>query len=531
MIRLSHKENEDLIKKGIALAQSWRDDWNKFAFEVFNSRMDREQRKIIDAVQHEKRVSVASGTARGKDYVTGVAVMCFMYQTPVWDSKGVLVHDTKVALTAPTDRQIKNIMKPEFVRHWLAAKRNGVDLPGRLVANDIRTDEENWFLTGFKADSHSTEAWTGFHAENTMFAVTEASGMPDLVFEAIEGNLQNNSCILLVFNPNQTIGYAAKSQKSQFWTKFRLNSMDAPNIVARAKIIPGQVNVEWLEERIQLWCEPIRPDEVLESEDDFQYMGQWYRPEDIFRIKILGKFPKVSEDSLIPEQWILAAQARWLEYHGGNAEQMLYKERLRLGVDVAGMGRDSSVLCYKYGNIVNRFYKINSGGVANHMQIAGKIVNEFNLHPKSIAIIDTIGEGAGVWSRLQEIEAEEQNEYLRGRSFSCKYSNKAIDIYERPLKDLTDIYEFENKRAYLFWAVRDWLNPKNNSGAMLPPGDELIEEATEIKYFFKSNGKIMIEPKEDIKKRLGKSTDLFDSLANTFDDCYFPDNIDLSHLF
>ena len=71
-------------------------------------------------------------------------------------------------------------------------------------------------------------------------------------------------------------------------------------------------------------------------------------------------------------------------------------------------------------------------------------------------------------------------------------------------------------RAYLFWCVRDWLNPKNETGAMLPPDSQLAEEATEIRWSFRSDGKIIIEPKEDIKKRLGRSPDKFDALANTF---------------
>ncbi|HEY1056985.1 MAG TPA: hypothetical protein VGE24_17695, partial [Emticicia sp.] len=84
------------------------------------------------------------------------------------------------------------------------------------------------------------------------------------------------------------------------------------------------------------------------------------------------------------------------------------------------------------------------------------------------------------------------------------------------LTDVTGQYTFANMRAWLFWAVRDWLNPKNNQNAMLPPGNGLTEEATEIKWKFQSNGSIIIELKEDIKKRLGRSTDEFDALANTF---------------
>ena len=102
-------------------------------------------------------------------------------------------------------------MKPEIHRLVKAARKKfPFACPGRLVANDIRTDYAEWFLTGFKADNNATEAWSGFHAMNTMFVVTEASGISEKVFNAIEGNLQGNSRLLLVFNPNITTGYAAR---------------------------------------------------------------------------------------------------------------------------------------------------------------------------------------------------------------------------------------------------------------------------------------------------------------------------------
>ena len=83
-------------------------------------------------------------------------------------------------------------------------------LPGRLNAYDIRTDSDEWFLTGFKADENNHEAWSGFHAVNTMFVITEASGISDNTFEAIEGNLQGNSRVLLVFNPNTCLLYTSR---------------------------------------------------------------------------------------------------------------------------------------------------------------------------------------------------------------------------------------------------------------------------------------------------------------------------------
>ncbi|WP_228445065.1 hypothetical protein [Chryseobacterium indoltheticum] len=501
--------SKDLHQKALNKFTEWRapGGWNKFAYDVLLARMDPEQQAIIDSVQMNPRTSVMSGTSRGKDFLSAVAAMCFMYLTPRWKN-GKLIHNTKVAMTAPTGRQVNNIMQPEISRLYNNALSQGIDLPGRLVGNDIRTDWDEWFLTGFKADDNATEAWTGFHAVNTMFVVTEATGISETTFNAIEGNLQGNSRMLIVFNPNVSTGYAAKSQKGERWSKFSLNSLNAVNVVQKKMIIPGQVDYEWIKDKLNEWCTIISKNDILIEEDDFEFEGIWYRPNDLCRAKILGKFPKVSEEALIPQQWVELANKRWTEYQKLNTKNHKKNHNLILGSDIAGMGRDNTVDCYRYGNYVEKFSTKHSAGKANHMEEAGKIANTLRIDPKAVASIDTIGEGAGVYSRLVELGLEK-------RVISCKYSAKP-EFRGRKLKDSTEQYEFLNMRAFLFWSVREWLDPKNNNDAMLPPSESFLEEATEIKWFFRSDGKIQMEKKEDIKLRLKRSTDEFDALANTF---------------
>ena len=498
------KQESDMRKNAKKLFAAWRKDWNLFIRDALGVTLDDEQKAIVSAAQNSKLVSVRSGTARGKDFVAACVAVCFLYLTPKWNKKGELISNTKVALTAPTDRQVKNIMMPEISRLFNRAKRRGFELPGKLNTYDIRTENDEWFLTGFKADEHNHEAWSGFHAVNTAFIVTEATGILDDTYSAIEGNLQGNSLLMLVFNPNTTVGYAARSQKSDRWKKFRLNSLTAPNVVEKKISLPGQVDYDWVKDKVDNWCEPISEDDVKESEKDFKFEGQWYRPSDLFRKKVLGEFPKVDEDVLIPQTWIELAQERWKDYH------LESHNDASVGVDVAGMGRDCSVFCYRYGNYVSRFEKQNSGGKADHMKVAGKALNFIKAHSGCTLSIDTIGEGAGVYSRI--VEVYENEEYI----ISCKYSEGAKDSSENDLTDITGEYTFANMRAYLHWCVRDWLNPDNGMNAMLPPGGSFLEEATEIKWSFLSNGRIIIEPKEDIKQRLGHSPDEFDALANTF---------------
>src|SRR5690606_33639660 len=183
---------------------------------------------------------------------------------------GEMIANTKVAMTAPTGRQVENIMVPEVRRLIKKARAKGIDLPGRLVGNDIRTDNEEWFLTGFKADDHNHEAWTGFHAVNTMFVVTEGTGIPEGTFEAIEGNLQGNSSPLIGFPPRKLTGYGARSQTSKTCAKFALRSLAATNVIAKRRISRGQVDYEWVLDKVEKGCAPIRKEEFTEEEDDFE---------------------------------------------------------------------------------------------------------------------------------------------------------------------------------------------------------------------------------------------------------------------
>lgn len=480
--------------KALRKIKSWTEDWNRFVRDVLKARLDKEQQDIISSVQYNPMTAVASGTARGKDFVAACASLCFLYLTPRWKD-GKLTKNTKIAMTAPTARQVQNIMIPEISRLY----RNAGFLPGRLLSSGIKTDYEEWFLTGFKAGDDNTEAWSGFHAVNTMFVVTEASGISESTYNAIEGNLQGNSRLLIVFNPNITAGYAARAMKSERFAKFRLDSLNAENVVSKKDIIPGQVNYEWVKDKVLNWCSPLQKSDFNEGEGDFMWEGKLYRPNDLFRVKVRGMFPKVSEDVLIPYEWIEIANRNWQELQTSGFTSA---KSCKLGVDVAGMGRDNSVLCPRYGNYVPQFEVHQSAGRADHMHVVGMTI-PYLKKKGAKAFIDTIGEGAGVYSRLLEEKFT--------NAFSCKYSEGADGLH-----DITGEYEFANMRAYLYWALRDWLNPKNGFGAALPPCDQLMEEATETKWKFLSNGKIIIEAKEDIKKRIKRSPDYMDALANTF---------------
>lgn len=509
--------------EAIQLFEGWVNDddgWNRFTRDYLNVKLDPQQDEVLHAVRHNPKVAVASGTSRGKDFLMACAGTCFFYLTPYFDESGKMTGNTKVILTGPTDRQVKKIMMPEVSRIFKGANY----LPGYLTDSGIKTMFDEWYLMGFKADDKNTEAWTGYHAANILFGVTEASGMDQSVFDAIEGNLQGNSRLVLVFNPNVNFGYAASAFKSPSFKKIQLSSLDAPNVKAKKILFPGQVDYQWIKDRLTDWCKKIKPEEKLLEEGDFDFENQTYRPNDLFRVKVLGQFPNVAEGVLIPPEWIAAANKRWKEWQ---EQGWKIVKPLRLGADIAGMGRDLTCFCPRYDTYVPEFKIYQGGGSAAHMEVCGKIVDilkkNTDLHMGVVAqaFIDTIGEGAGVYSRSVELSTENQaHAWLKNRTFSSKFSEAAkkpsANGEDIPLRDANDVYEFLNMRAYCYWAIRDWLDPSKESKAALPPDDFLLQELTETKWKFRSDGRIQIVEKEEIKKAIGRSPDRADALALTF---------------
>ena len=65
------------------------------------------------------------------------------------------------------------------------------------------------------------------------------------------------------------------------------------------------------------------------------------------------------------------------------------------------MGVDSTVICERMDNFVFPFEVYQSNGKADHMKIAGIVKNK--LTGRNKAYIDTIGEGAGVYSVLYRV--------------------------------------------------------------------------------------------------------------------------------
>ena len=75
-----------------------------------------------------------------------------------------------------------------------------------------------------------------------------------------------------------------------------------------------------------------------------------------------------------------------------------------------------------------------------------------------------------------------------------------------------DTERYANIRAEMYFKCRDWLE----AGGVLTQNTELKTELSTVEYKFSASGRILLEPKDKVKERMGKSPDLADALALTF---------------
>jgi hypothetical protein len=197
---------------------------------------------------------------------------------------------------------------------------------------------------------------------------------------------------------------------------------------------------------------------------------------------VYGKFPPSSINVLLGPDEVSAAMARTM-----HEEDYKYSQK-RLGVDVARFGDDRTVLFPRQG--LASFKPVEMRGARTN-EIAARIMLAKSKWNQEMEFIDdTGGFGAGVIDSL--IQA--------GQSpIAVNFSGRAIDP------------RYVNKRAEMWFNMADWVK----RGGALPKIPELSRELTAPTYTFQ-NGKFLIEPKDQIKERLGYSPDLADALALTF---------------
>ncbi len=187
---------------------------------------------------------------------------------------------------------------------------------------------------------------------------------------------------------------------------------------------------------------------------------------------------------VIPTQWIIEAQARW------KADGFKDYAMTAMAFDPAGGGRDAAELCWRHGGWYAPFVSEKGEETADGSRSAGTIIT--HRRDNAPVIVD-VGGGYGGSVTLRLTDNAISHVKFNGAGGST-----------RTTKDGS--LRFKNKRAEAWWKFREELDPDQEGGSAicLPPDPELRADLAAPTFEMTTNG-ILIESKEDLRKRLGRS--------------------------
>lgn len=237
-------------------------------------------------------------------------------------------------------------------------------------------------------------------------------------------------------------------------------------------------------------------------EDNIYYMESGYKavlqamPEPLRSQMLRGDFTAGLEDDpwqVIPTSWVEEAQARW--------EPLTERVPMdSMGVDVARGGSDETVIAPRHGNWFAELEKYPGQATPDGPTVAGLVIAR--RRDAAPIHIDVIGWGASAYDSLVE------NGCQVIPCNAAETAKTAAGIVELS-KDGT--LRFFNRRSMWWWRMREALDPANGELIALPPDRELLIQLTCAKWSFGKQG-VQVESKDEIKKRIQRSTDDADAV-------------------
>jgi len=468
----------------LQLRHLWKDDPERYCRQRLGLNPTWQQQKILDAIKRPgAKVSVRSGHGIGKDAIAAGIIWWFME-----------VHDfPRCACTAPSAHQLRDILWGELAKWKRRADKisasNGhmsrfwLDSLFQVNQNSIQDLESplEWYAIARTARKENPEALQGLHASDLeidesgksstsrsdtslLFVLDEASGIPDIIFEVAEGALSStDSRVLMLGNPTRNTGYFAASHKHRRQDFIALHFRSSESPLVDADFRDGLVR-------------------------------RFGEDSNVVRVRSDGEFPKQDDDTLIAIEHAEAALLR--EYDPSQRKPTGMK---RLGIDVARHGSDRTAFVIRHDFLVP-FIDIKSK--QDTMATAGQAVSIAEHFKVDDIAVDVIGLGAGVYDRLAEVMKERKG----NRQWHCTVSD--VNVAESgPVKTDQDDAQGAKLRDYLWLQVRQWLREKEPcfTAENLAYCETLAGELSTPKFKYDSSGRIVVESKDDMKKRLSAS--------------------------
>ena len=432
----------------------------EFVEDIIGATPDEEQAKILRSVAQNQMTSVRSGHGVGKSTVEAWVVIWFMVTRPF----------PKIPCTAPTQHQLFDILWAE-VSKWLRHNK--------ALADEIVWTKEKVYMKGYPEEwfavartASKPDALQGFHADDVLYIIDEASGVDDSIFEPVLGALSTPGAKLLMCgNPTQLSGFFYESHNKN------RSSYAAFHIDGRKS---SRVSQDFVQTIIRMY-----------GEDS-----------DVFRVRVAGDFPLQEDDIFIPLP--LVENSIMTEFSPRKKPDSIH-----IGCDVARFGDDRTVIGYKIDEKAE-FYKKRQGQdtmkTADDIVMLGEmLVQRYRLSPDAddpIPVkVDDGGVGGGVVDRLRQMKRNAPEKLWW------------LEIYPVIFGQRIKHKHYHDSTTYMMSVVKKLLQPYDEDGhkkpveLILPDDDDLVAQLSGRKYGLTETSKIKVESKDAMKKRGRPSPD------------------------
>ena len=371
--------------------------------------------------------------------------------------------DCRIMITANTGNQLSSKTQPEVAKWFrLAEDREFWEVQAtRIACKDVehkptwRADFETW-------TENNTEAFAGLHNKGKRIIVIfdEASAIVRPIWEVTKGALtdEETEIIWLAFgNPTINSGpfYECFGSQAHRWKHRQIDS----------RTVEGTNKAE-----IARWIEDYGEDH------------------DFVRVRVRGEFPRSGTTQFIASDVVAAARRN-------KAEGYTTLPKI-LSLDVARFGDDQSIFGLRQGR---KFQILSKHRGWDTDKTSLKLIEYKEKYSPEATVVDGDGIGGGVIDNV------------KGRGFG----NRLFEFHGGASADDSNMYY--NKRAEVWGWMRDWFNI---GGTEIPDDVELDADLTSIMYGTargkRQNGSLILESKDDMKKRGLSSPDCADCLAMTF---------------
>ena len=460
----------------------WQDDPVIFCKEVLQFEPDEWQKQAMRDLPHNPKVAIKSGQGVGKTAMEAAVFLWFLVCFPY----------PRIVATAPTKQQLHDVLWSEISKWMSKSDLLSMLLKWTKTYVYMIGNEKRWF--GVARTATKPENMQGFHEDNMLFIVDEASGVADPIMEAIVGTLSGvNNKLLMCGNPTRTAGtfYDAFTSDRDMYVCHTVSSLDSKRT--------SKENIESL-------------------------IRKYGKNSNVVRVRVYGEFPDQEDDVFIPLAWLdgsintemeeetAKALGEYIDDKGNKHTDRSGVQTIDIGCDVARFGDDKTVIGYKINEVAKIYKKKNgmdttwtSGNVAR-LYVALKDLYRFA--GDIVVKIDDGGVGGGVTDQLKAIK----------RLNPELYANMVIVPIQfgQPIKHKF----YYDTTTYMMGIIREMIQPFDDEGKpkkpmlILPDDNDLVAQLSCRKYGF-VGAKTKVESKKEMKDRGLPSPDESDCMLLT----------------